>query len=116
MLKITLPRGDRTSKKIAIREQGSSELTDIVFDDIYFTVKRVYLAEEFKFQKRMSAGEIVKGEDGYYRFTILPEDTDGLPFGEYDFDIEVVKDGRIKHTTVGTLTLTKEVTYAVNEG
>lgn len=116
MLKIVLPRGDRTSKKIAIREKGSQELTDIEFDDIYFTVKRVYLAEEYRFQKRYSTGQIIKGEDGYYRFTILPEDTNGLPFGNYDFDIEVVKNGAIKHTTVGVLTLTKEVTFASNEG
>lgn len=116
MLKIVLPRGDRTSKKIAIRESATGEITDIEFDDIYFTVKRVFLAEEFKFQKRMSAGTIVKDEEGYYHFTILPEDTNDLPFGDYDFDIEIVKNGAIKHTTVGVLTLTKEVTYASNEG
>lgn len=116
MLEIIFPRGDRVSKKIAIREKATGELTDIEFDDIYFTVKRKYLNQEYNFQKRLSTGGIVKDAEGYYHLVFLPEDTDGLPFGEYDFDIELVKDGAIKQTTVGILTLTKEVTYATNEG
>lgn len=116
MLKIILPRGDRTSKKIAIRERATGDITNIEFDDIFFTVKRAYLNQEFKFQKRYSTGQITKDSEGYYHFTILPEDTDGLPFGDYDFDIELLKNGAIKHTTVGVLSLTREVTYAVNEG
>lgn len=116
MLKIVLPRGDRTSKKIAIREKATGDITDIEFDDIYFTVKRKYFNQDFVLQKRYSTGEITKDDDGYYRFTIYPEDTDGLPFGDYEFDIEIVRNGSIKHTTVGLFSLTKEVTYATNEG
>ena len=115
MLSIRMPRGDIRSFKIAIKDpQG--EITEITFDDIYFTVKRVFLAEEFRFQKRYSDGSITKDSEGYYHFRILPEDTNGLPFGDYDFDIEIVKNGAIKQTTVGVLSLTKEVTFASNEG
>lgn len=116
MLEIIFPRGDRVSKKIAVREKTTGDLTDIEFDDIYFTVKHKYFNQEFVFQKRYSTGEITKDEYGYYRFTIYPEDTDGLPFGDYDFDIEIVRNGSIKHTTVGRFSLTREVTYATNEG
>lgn len=115
MLEIIFPRGDRVSKKIAIREK-SGDITEIEFDDIYFTVKRKYLNQDYTFQKRLSTGAITKDSEGYYHLTLLPEDTDGLPFGDYDFDIELVKNGAIKQTTVGILTLTKEVTYATNEG
>jgi hypothetical protein len=114
MLKISIPRGDIRNFKIAIKDP-SGDLTGLTFDDIYFTVKRGYLNQEFKFQKRLSDGTITKNEEGYYLFSILPNDTNNLPFGDYDFDIEIVKDDAIKQTTVGVLTLTKEVTYQSNE-
>lgn len=114
MLKISIPRGDIRNFKIAIKEP-SGDLTELTFDDIYFTVKRVYLNQEFKFQKRLSDGAITKDQEGYYLFSILPDDTNNLPFGDYDFDIEIVKNGAIKQTTVGVLHLTKEVTFQSNE-
>lgn len=114
MLNISLPRGDMRSFRIAVKEP-SGEITERTFDDIFFTVKRIYLSQEFKFQKRLSAGNIVKDEEGYYCFNILPADTNNLAFGTYDFDIEVFKDGEIKQTTIGKLTLTAEVTYQSNE-
>lgn len=115
MLEITFPRGDMVSKIIAVREKSTGDITDLEFDDIYFTVKRQYLNKEYNIQKRLSDGSITKDDDGYYHLTLLPEDTDKLPFGEYDFDIELVKNGAIKQTTVGILTLTREVTFASNE-
>ena len=54
-------------------------------------------------------------EPGIYNFRIDPEDTDNLKIGSYAFDIELVYGDAIKQTTVGTLEITPEVTYAVNE-
>lgn len=115
MLQITMPRGDLRKFKIAVKESATGEITEKTFDDIYFTVKIIYLAEPYKIQKRLSAGTIVKDEAGYYHFSILPEDTNDLQFGDYDFDIELVKEGTIKQTTIGKLTLSPEVTYEINE-
>lgn len=115
MLHITMPRGDLRSFKLAVKESASGAITEKTFDDIYFTVKVIYLAEPYKIQKRLSAGTIVKDEEGYYHFTIQPEDTNDLQFGDYDFDIELVKEGAIKQTTIGKLTLSPEVTYESNE-
>lgn len=68
------------------------------------------------FQKRLSNEDIVKKEDGYYHFAIMPSDTDGLLYGEYVFDIEIYnKEPFIKQTILGTLKLTNEVTHAENE-
>ena len=114
MLSIKMARGDIKHFKIAVRE-GDGSLTNIPFTDIYFTVKRLYRDEGYKFQKRLSNGTIMKDLDGYYEFSINPEDTNDLAFGEYAFDIELVDNGSIKQTTVGRLWLTEEVTYQTNE-
>ena len=50
-----------------------------------------------------------------YTFNIEPEDTDNLDYGTYVFDIELIKTGEIKQTSVGQFTLTSEVTFAENE-
>ena len=52
---------------------------------------------------------------GIYQFRIEPENTDGLRIGTYAFDIELIYADEVKHTTVGTLEITPEVTYAANE-
>ena len=68
------------------------------------------------FQKRLSDGDIIKKEDGYYHFAIMPSDTDGLLFGKYFFDIEIYnKNPLIKQTIKGNLVLTEEVTHIENE-
>ena len=114
MLDINMPRGDIRSLTIAIRDHDG-EITEIEFDDIFFTVKTVYQNKEFIFQKKLSNGTIEKLEDGTYFLSIMPEDTNDLQFGQYSFDIEILKGTTIKQTTVGRLCLTPEVTYQINE-
>jgi hypothetical protein len=112
-LSITMPRGDLRKVKFCAR-QGESLTTDLT--EVYFTVKNTTRASSVLFQKRLSTGDIVLGEDNYYHFSINPEDTDELDYGAYKFDIEIIKDDEIKQTKVGVLTLTDEVTFASNEG
>ena len=111
---IVMHRGDKVDKKFRVINKVTKEPMDIAFDDIFITFKMVYLSETVTFQKRMSNGDIVF-HDGYYHFSIMPEDTDNLPFGKYDYDIEVVRNGQIKQTRAGKLYITNEVTYASNE-
>ena len=114
MLNISLPRGDIRNFKIAVKET-SGDLTALEFDDIFFTAKMTFMNTDYILQKRLSDGDITKDEEGYYLFSLLPEDTNNLPFGEYDFDIELLKNGAIKQTTLGKLMITPEVTYQSNE-
>jgi hypothetical protein len=109
---INLPRGDIRHVKFKVLS-GGEEFTEL--DEIYFTVKSNTKTEKIIFQKKLSSGDIVLGEDGFYHFTIYDTDTDDLSYGVYRFDIEIVGD-EIKQTKLGTLELTEEVTFAANEG
>lgn len=112
-MEIEMPRGDLRNVSFSIKNNGV--LVDVVFDEIYVTFKKNEYSKDALFQKKLTDGTITKGNDNIYYFTINPEDTDDLTYGNYLFDIEIVKIGTIKKTIVGTLILTKEATFATNE-
>ena len=119
ILTIVMPRGDVRPIQFDVYESDGETMTDIVFDDIFFTVKKNFTDKDPRFQKRLSDGSITKDEEGHYHTVIYSTDTDVLPFGEYVFDIELKKSNAsvpdIKQTTVGRLIITEESTYARNE-
>ena len=114
-MEIKMARGDIVTKTITIKNPDGTAYSDTP-DNIYFTVKKYHTDHDFKFQKRLSDGGIVNTDTGKYQFSIQPEDTNNLPFGDYDFDIEIVKAPLLKKTFNGKLVLDKEVTHAYNEG
>ncbi len=109
---ITMPRGDIRHVKFRVKS-GENYRTDML--EIYISFKASTKTEKCLVQKSLSDGTITLGEDGYYHFTIEPEDTNDLKYGTYPFDFELVGAG-YKQTTVGRLVLTEEVTFASNEG
>ena len=109
-----MPRGDIRSVIFTVTG-ADGELSDITFDEIYFTVKQYYTDRHYCFQKRLSNGTIELVESGKYSLTITPSDTNDLEVGQYVFDVELIFGTDIKQTTVGKFILTDEVTYAVNE-
>lgn len=111
---ISMHRGDRLTQSFSVRNAEGSPFTEML-DDVFFTVKKSYNEKGYKFQKRLSNGSIITDGQGNYSFVIQPEDTNNLSFGEYDFDIELLKEGFIKQTFTGILELLKEVTYQCNE-
>lgn len=113
---INMPRGDIRLVPFNVKD-ATGELSDIQFEDIYFTVKRNYFDQEPIFQKKLSTGEIETDGQGNFWFTIHAEDTDNLSYGKYVFDIELVclAEG-IKQTTTGDFNLTYEATFRSNEG
>ena len=111
---IEFARGDSYERGLTLRNKQTQQPITETYDEVYFTAKKLYTDKEARFQKRMTEGGIVNDGPGHYVLYIYPEDTDGLPFGEYDFDFEFVKD-RYKKTFSGTLTLLKETTHANNE-
>lgn len=113
-MKISMPRGD--IRQVSFVVTGDPEIvSSITFDEIYFTVKKSFRNAEFLFQKKLSDGSIEKIGDCSYMFTIESSDTDNLSIGSYVFDIELISGSDIKQTSVGTLELTNEVTFASNE-
>lgn len=114
-MNINMPRGDLRFIKFAINDV-SGHIVDIDLDEIYITFKKNDDISQYLFQKKLSDDSITKDENNYYHFKIEPENTDNLDYGEYVFDIELVKEGSIKQTSTGILKLTKEVTFAENEG
>jgi hypothetical protein len=119
MEQIVMVRGDTKNLKISVKEKDRDTLIDFDLDDVFFTVKRNFTDVQYKFQKRYSEGTITKDENGYYHLTILPKDTNGLAFGKYVFDVEILKgskdEAEIKKTLYGELILENESTHAGNE-
>lgn len=113
-MEIKMPRGDIRPVTFTIANADGTP-PDVEFDEIYFTVKRNYVDTKYLFQKRLTDGKITSEGEGVYSLVIQAEDTDGLGIGSYVFDIEIVAGTAIKQTTVGTLELTNEVTFAENE-
>ena len=117
---ITFARGDTFPLKISVKFKSTQEYVDFAFDDVYFTVKKNFTDTNYKFQKRLSDGTITADQQtGCFHVKIMPADTDGLSFGQYVYDVEVVKGTApnvdIKKTLSGNLYLTNESTHASNE-
>lgn len=111
-MKIEFARGDTFQKGFMLKQNGAI-VTD-TFSEIYFTVKENYQDADYVFQKKMSTDGIVDDGNGHYTLYIEPSDTNGLAFGEYDFDFEFVDEG-YKKTFYGKLILSPEVTHIGNE-
>ena len=111
-MEINMHRGDLQEIEFEVIDGDSEPIEGIT--EIFWTVKRSVHDKNFVIQKKLSDNTI-QSVDATYYFTIRPEDTDGLAFGEYPFDIEVIGEG-LKKTFLGLLNLEKEVTYSSNEG
>ena len=109
---IEFPRGDSKMKGIKLTQ--NDEPLETEFDEVYFTVKKYFSDSDYVFQKRKTDGGITYDGEGHYTLYINPEDTNGLPFGDYDCDFEFVVEGD-KTTFFGKLKLSKEATHANNE-
>lgn len=115
MMRICMPRGDIRDVCFTVYDSTGQEVSDVDFDEIYVTCKADIKTNAYLFQKKLTDNTIEKIETGVYQFRIEAADTDGLKFGQYPFDIELMSGTDIKQTTVGVLELTPEVTYYDNE-
>lgn len=80
---------------------------------IYFTVKRSFNDSRAILQKKMS--DMTMAEDGTWHFVIQAGETDGLPYGDYVYDIQVTDDDAVTTIVKGKFTLTPEATWRSNE-
>lgn len=113
-MNIEIIRGDTKSFKFQRRTTNNEVITEKP-DKMFFTVKTGYYSKDYLFQKRLDTDIIYREDDNYYYFTINPSDTDELDYGDYVFDIEVIKGDTVKTIAKGTFKVESEVTFAENE-
>lgn len=112
---ISMIRGDSATFHFH-REDAEGKVIIETPEEIYFTVKASFEDEDFVIQKRLA--DMTVDTVGEYSFTILPTDTNALDFGEYVYDLEVIRNAEAtdKQTiSKGIFLIETEVTYASNE-
>lgn len=112
MTTIQIIRGDTAQYKFQ-RVDGDGHVITTAPDALYFTVKESTNKLNYVFQKRLD--DMTLDSDGTYHFTIEPTDTNGLQYGNYAYDIEVIVDGVKNTPAIGTFNILPEVTWVQNE-
>lgn len=107
-----ITRGDTRHYKFQRKDENGNVILKKA-DKIYFTVKNNEVEIKPLFQKTID--DMIFDSDGFYHFSILPEDTNKLPYRIYYYDIERIVEGDKRTISIGELKLTKEVTFAENE-
>jgi len=106
---IEIPRGDYKQLKFSLPAEIISRL-----ENIYITFKNSPYDEEYIFQKTLTNNDITYNGE-VYLFSINPNDTSRLDMEkEYIYDIELNGEN-LKHTTLGILRVTSEVTLNEEE-
>ena len=109
---MVITRGDTKGLKFQRKRDGKPITQEA--ENIYFTVKDNNYTNDILFQKTIDDMDF--DEDAYYHFTILPEDTNDLEYGDYKYDIEVkISDIYVKTIAKGILTVQEETTFVDNE-
>lgn len=109
---IQMIRGDTVKYKFQ-RVGGDGQVITTLPDSLYFTVKESANKLNYVFQKNLD--DMTFDSDSYYHFTIEPEDTNNLQYGNYAYDIEIIVDGVKTTVAFGTFTILPEVTWVQNE-
>lgn len=106
-------RGDTLPITFDLKDYEKKALTE--FDEIYFTMKKNTNTTEFILQKRLSKGQIELVDEENFAFELAHKDTANLSYGKYAYDIQIVSGDYVATPYIGTITLTKEVTFISNE-
>lgn len=110
---IKLIRGDTAKFKFQ-RLDANGDAIMTIADELYFTVKENTKTKGFILQKTLDDMDF-DGE-GFYHFTIEPEDTNNLQYWNYAYDVEVIQNDVKTTVSIGKFVLLPEVTWAQNEG
>jgi hypothetical protein len=107
-----ITRGDYKTFRFE-RKNKNQEVIMEKPEKMYLTIKNNSYEKKALIQKTLDDG--IEFEDGVYRVTFLPEDTDNLSFGDYIYDIEIINNGKPKTIKVDEFVIDKEVTHKENE-
>lgn len=114
---LSIVRGD-TGKFIFYRKNNNGEIIKTTPQALYFSVKNNAYEKEPIIQKKLSDIEL-DTDTGKYTFYIMPEETNKLLYGTYEYDLEV-KDiiDSVEYTKTiakGSFEIKEEITFASNE-
>lgn len=101
---ITLTRGDSLILNISIKD-GNEDYAPQPSDVIRFAMSKKY-KDDFGYNLLIT--KIIPNDT--LRLELLPEDTEKIPYGTYNYDIEIThSDGKVDTFISSTFTLTGEV-------
>lgn len=110
-------RGDTTLlKKFRIKDKNGEVLNLTSNEQLYFTLKTDANSKNVILQKTIGNG--IEFKDGYYHIIMETNDTNELPYADYQYDIELksIYPKEIVKTIInGTITLTDEITWKGDE-
>lgn len=109
-MRIAMPRGDIRYERFLVKNPDGT-VADIDFDNVYFTVKKSPDDRIYLIQKSLQRGTIEKLAPGDYQFKIASQDTSGMKYGKYIFDIQIEYRDVLKETYSGEFELLYEVTF-----
>lgn len=112
---LNIIRGDTKYYKFKRINKLDGNIITTIPDKMCFTVKFDYNVEDVLIQKTLDNEIKFDEENSYYYFTILPEDTNNLPYGKYVYDIEITEKSKVTTIAIGEIELTEEVTFASNK-
>lgn len=109
---LTMTRGDTEIFKFQRLDlNGDPILTEA--NKCWFSVKNTDNEQQVVLQKTIE--DMTFDEEGWYRFTINPQDTNELQYGDYVYDVEVIQDGYKQTISKGQFIIEYEVTFVNNE-
>lgn len=106
---LEMTRGDSETFTFTRRDKNGEPITRQA-NEVVFTVSD---KDTVLFEKTL---EDITFDNGEYKISIEPEDTDSLAFTSYTYALRVVDLGVEKTVANGKFTITEEVTFAENEG
>lgn len=89
---IAMTRGDTVRLRLEVTDSAGAEYAPGAGDRLRFTVKREMSDAQPAIAKILTGAERV--------VTLLPEDTAGLEFGRYYYDVELTLAGGAVHTVI----------------
>lgn len=106
-------RGDTTTLHFHRLDAGGRIIQEKA-NKLFFTVKKKFTDTNYILQKTID--DIYFDSFFEYHITIDPSDTDGKPYGNYVYDIEVIDEDERKRTiSRGIIAFTQESTWVNNE-
>lgn len=106
-------RGDTQFIKFQLKDGEGNAIEPSIDDVLYFTVKQNANSSKVLIQKKYP--DSMNYTDGYFCFSFDSEDTSNLPYGTYQYDIELKSGDYVKTLGFGTITLTEEITFRGDE-
>lgn len=117
MKEIELVQGDTSEIYKFQRKDAEGNVITTLPKKMWITFKKASTCSEALFQKTLEDGITFSTEDHYYKFQILPKDTENLCCKAYGYDIAILNEKGEKKTLLrdGKLNIVDHYTHECNE-